>query len=158
MIRYALKCAADHRFESWFQSAAAFDALAEARRLSCPVCGEARVEKAIMAPRVASGEAAAPPAPGATPAPATPAPATPQRHLSGPAHPAEQMLRAIRAHLEKNSTYVGRRFAQEARAMHLGERDEATIHGEATPEEARALIEDGVPIAPLPLPARDKSN
>jgi hypothetical protein len=153
MIRYALKCAADHRFESWFQSAAAFDALAEARRLSCPVCGEAGVEKAIMAPRVASGEAAAQPAPGASPAPAAP-----HGPLSGPAHPAEQMLRAIRAHLEKNSTYVGRRFAREARAMHLGERDEATIHGEATPEEARALIEDGVPIAPLPVRPRDKSN
>jgi hypothetical protein len=68
------------------------------------------------------------------------------------------MLRALRAHLEKNSTYVGKRFAQEARAMHLGEREETSIHGEATPEEARALIEEGVPVAPLPLPPRGKTN
>lgn len=153
MIRYALKCADDHRFESWFQSASAFDALADAGRLSCPVCGDGGVEKAIMAPRVASGEASVRPPPGARPEPA-------DRHgpLSGPAHPAEQMLRALREHVEKNSTYVGRRFAQEARAMHLGEREEAAIHGEATPEEARALIDDGVPVAPLPLPPRGKTN
>ncbi|MFW5655670.1 MAG: DUF1178 family protein [Roseicyclus sp.] len=150
MIRYALKCADDHRFESWFQSADAFDSLAEAGRLSCPICGEARVGKAVMAPRVASGEAARP-APDALPA-------VPDRPLSGPPHPAEQMLRALSAHVEKHSTYVGRRFAAEARAMHLGERDEGAIHGEATPEEARSLLEDGVPIAPLPLPPRGRSN
>ena len=156
MIRYALKCADDHRFESWFQSAAAFDALAQAGHLSCPICGDARVVKAIMAPRVASGEAAAAaPAPAAAEAP-VPVPAP--RPLTGPPHPAEQMLRALRAHVEKHSSYVGPRFAAEARAMHLGDRDAAPIHGEATPEEARSLIEDGVQIAPLPLPPGGKSN
>jgi hypothetical protein len=144
MIRYALKCAGDHRFESWFQSAAAYDSLAERGLVSCPVCGGGEVEKAVMAPRVASAEeAAAPPA---------------KRPLSAPAHPAEQMLKALKQHLERNSTYVGRRFAAEARAMHLGEREQAIIHGEASPEEARALVEEGVPIAPIPIPLRGKDN
>jgi hypothetical protein len=68
------------------------------------------------------------------------------------------MLRALREHLKKNSTYVGGRFAQEARAMHLGEADERAIHGEASPAEAKALIEEGVPIAPLPILPPDKTN
>jgi hypothetical protein len=157
MIRYALKCASDHRFESWFQSAAAYDGLAKAGHLSCPVCGDTKVEKAIMAPRVSSGEASARPAPAASGAKSA-VPAVAERPLSTPSHPAEQMLRALREHVEKTSTYVGPRFAQEARAMHLGERDATVIHGEATPDEARALIEDGVPIAPLPLPPRGRSN
>jgi hypothetical protein len=144
MIRYALKCSGDHRFESWFQSAAAYDALAERGLVSCPVCGGSDVEKAIMAPRVATSEEA-PPRPA-------------ERPLTVPAHPAEQMLKALREHLEKNSTYVGPRFAAEARAMHLGEREEGSIHGEATPEEARALIEEGVPVAPIPGLVRGKRN
>jgi hypothetical protein len=150
MIRYALKCGGGHRFDSWFQSAAAFDALEGAGHLSCAVCGDANVEKAVMAPRVATGETA--PAPAAAP----PAPA--DRPLAGPSHPAEQMLRALREHVEKHSTYVGGRFAAEARAMHLGERDAGAIHGEATPEEARSLLEDGVPIAPLPILPRSRPN
>jgi hypothetical protein len=78
----------------------------------------------------------------------------PERPLSGQAHPAEQALKAMRAYLEKNSTYVGGNFAREARAMHLGDSPERAIHGEAKPDEARALIEDGVPILPLPVPVR----
>ncbi len=147
MIRYALKCADEHRFESWFQSASAFDALAEKGLVACPVCGGTQVDKAVMAPQVASSE-------GPDRAPRQ----KEERPLSGPAHPAEQMLKALRAHLEKNSTYVGRRFAAEARAMHVGERDEGAIHGEATPEEARALIDEGVPIAPVPVALGRKSS
>jgi hypothetical protein len=144
MIRYALRCAENHSFDSWFQSAAAFDALAAKGLVSCAVCGGTDVTKALMAPRVAAPEeaAAAPPA----------------RPLSEPAHPAEQMLRALREHLVKNSTYVGGRFAQEARAMHLGEADARAIHGEANLEEARALLEEGIAIAPLPILPPDKTN
>jgi hypothetical protein len=152
MIRYALKCAEEHRFESWFQSASAFDALSERGHVACPICGSAEVEKAIMAPRVAKGETAAAKTDVTTPA------AVPERPLSGPAHPAEQMLRKLREHIEKHSTDVGERFATEARAMHLGERDEAPIHGQASPDEARALIEDGVPIMPIPVPVPGKRN
>lgn len=147
MIRYALKCSQDHSFESWFQSAAAYDALADKGLVSCAICGGTEVTKALMAPRVSGVDA---PEPVAAPAPARP--------LSEPAHPAEQMLRALREHLAKNSTYVGGRFAAEARAMHLGEADARPIHGEAKPEEARALIEEGIPIAPLPILPPDKTN
>lgn len=148
MIRYALKCAEGHGFESWFQSADAFDALAAKGLVSCAVCGGTDVSKALMAPRVAAAEEADPPT-------RTPEPARP---LSAPSHPAEQVLRAMREHIAKHSTYVGGRFAAEARAMHLGESEEKAIHGEANAEEARALIEEGVPIAPLPFLPPDKAN
>ncbi|MBF9059939.1 DUF1178 family protein [Rhodobacterales bacterium HKCCSP123] len=147
MIRYALKCAEGHSFESWFQSADAYEALASKGLVSCAVCGGAEVTKALMAPRVSAAE-------GAADGPV----AAHDRPLSAPAHPAEQMLRALREHLKTTSTYVGGRFAQEARAMHLGETDERPIHGEASPAEARALIEEGVPIAPLPILPPDKTN
>jgi len=147
MIRYALKCANGHSFESWFQSADAYEALATRGMVSCAICGGTEVAKALMAPRVAAADEAPP----------SPAP-VPDRPLSAPAHPAEQMLRALREHLRKNSTYVGTHFTQEARAMHLGEADARAIHGEATPAEARALIEEGVPIAPLPILPPDKTN
>ena len=147
MIRYALKCAEGHGFESWFQSADAYEALASKGLVSCAICGGTEVTKALMAPRVSAVEDA----------PAEPA-TVPERPLSAPAHPAEQMLRALREHLRKTSTYVGGRFAQEARAMHLGEAEERAIHGEASPAEARALIEEGVPIAPLPILPPDKTN
>jgi hypothetical protein len=152
MIRYSLKCAEGHEFDSWFQSAAAFDALVDKRLVSCAICGGDKVTKAIMAPRVASkdgGSAVAPPASAPDQ----------QRPLGQAApHPAEQALRAIREHLEKNSTYVGGQFAREARAMHLGDAEQRPIHGEANPDEARALIEDGVPIAPLPILPPNKTN
>ncbi|PWK59589.1 DUF1178 family protein [Roseicyclus mahoneyensis] len=144
MIRYALRCSQDHSFDSWFQSAAAYDALAAKGLVSCAICGGSEVTKALMAPRVAG-----------TDAPEAPLPARP---LSEPAHPAEQMLRVLKEHLAKNSTYVGGRFASEARAMHLGEADARPIHGEAAPEEARALIEEGIAIAPLPILPPDKTN
>ena len=144
MIRYALRCLQDHSFDSWFQSAAAYDALAARGLVSCAICGGTEVSKALMAPRVAGTDA--------------PEPVPPARPLSEPAHPAEQMLRALKEHLAKNSTYVGGRFATEARAMHLGEADARPIYGEAAPEEARALIEEGIPIAPLPILPPDKTN
>lgn len=147
MIRYALKCTEGHSFESWFQSAEAYDALAAKGLMSCAVCGGTGVTKALMAPRVSAAEG-----------PETAPPAPPERPLSAPAHPAEQMLRTLREHLQKNSTYVGGRFAEEARAMHLGEADERAIHGEASPAEAKSLIEEGVPIAPLPILPPDKTN
>lgn len=149
MIRYALKCAEGHSFESWFQSADAFDALADKGMVSCVVCGGTDVQKAMMAPRVRADAEE----PDAAPTP------EPERPLSGPpAHPAEQMLRAMREHVEKTSTYVGGNFATEARAMHLGDVPEKPIHGEATGAEAKALIEDGVPVLPMPVVPKDRAN
>mmetsp|Transcript_2857 Transcript_2857/g.4895 ORF Transcript_2857/g.4895 Transcript_2857/m.4895 type:complete len:151 (-) Transcript_2857:101-553(-) len=150
MIRYALKCGEGHRFESWFQSAEAFEGLAERRLLSCAICGGADVSKAMMAPRVTSEPEGAVAASGPK--------AVSKRPLSVPAHPAEVALRALRAYVEKNSTNVGSNFAREARAMHLGDIPEKPIYGRAAPDEARSLLEDGVPILPLPGVPGDKAN
>lgn len=151
MIRFALQCADGHRFESWFQSGASFERLKSAGHLSCAVCGGARVEKAIMAPAVsARGADAAPSAP----VPAAPAP---ESLLSAPSGPLEAALRQLRAHVEANAENVGARFADEARAIHDGETDERAIYGQATQDEARALIEDGVEISPLPWTVRRDS-
>ncbi len=143
MIRYALTCANDHGFESWFQSAEAFDRLVASGMVSCAVCGSDKVTKTLMAPSVR-------PARKAAEAPAKP--------LTTPQNPAEMALAAMRRQIEENSDYVGMNFAAEARAIHDGEAPERSIYGEARADEARKLIEDGVPVAPLPfLPAR-KTN
>lgn len=152
MIRYCLKCTDGHSFDSWFQSADAFDTLVAKGMVSCAICGGSAITKALMAPRVAVHDAPT------TTAVAAPEGTLPSRPLSTPTHPAEQMLRAMRQHLAQNSTYVGSRFADEARAMHQGETEERMIHGEAKPDEARALIDEGIPIAPLPFIPPDKAN
>ena len=142
MIRYSLKCAADHGFESWFQSGAAFDSLHAAGHVTCPVCGSSTVEKSLMAPMVRptrEDEAAKP-------------------SLGAPATELEQALAALRRQVEENSEYVGVNFVTEARRIHAGDAPERAIYGEARADEANKLIEDGVPVAPLPfLPAR-KAN
>lgn len=168
MIRYALKCSRGHRFESWFASSSAYETLRTAGHVTCAVCGTDEVEKALMAPAVAAADAAqtdaAPPLEPATDQPAGPAPGPLTGPQSGPlAAPTPQeavarRLRALRAHVEANSDYVGMEFAREARAMHAGEAPERPIWGEAKPEEAKALIEDGVPVAPLPFGPPRKTN
>lgn len=154
MIRYALICAEGHRFDSWFQSASAFETLCERGLVVCETCGSTDVKKALMAPGVSSGDAA-PDMAAKAPAPAQTMASGP---LSAPGSPLEQMLTKIREQVEANSTYVGRDFAQEARDMHLGETPERQIHGEATQEEAQELMEDGVPILPLPVLPKSKAN
>lgn len=151
MMKYSLRCAEGHGFDSWFASAEAFDKLAAGGMLSCAVCGSASVEKALMAPRLS--------APRAAPVPAEPpSERPPERPLSSPAHPAEQALAELRRKIEAHSTFVGRDFAREARAMHLGDAPERPIHGEATGAEARSLLDEGVPILPLPFSAGRKGN
>lgn len=153
MIRFSLKCSEGHRFESWFASAEAFDNLAGASMLSCPVCGGSEVEKAMMAPRVTTARKKAAPkaeAPEAQP----PKPGA----LSQPMSEPERKLAELRAHVEKNSDYVGMSFAAEARKIHEGETPARAIYGEAKPEEAKKLIEDGVPVAPLPFIPQRKTN
>ena len=138
MIRYALKCADGHSFDSWFQSAGAYDTLSERGMVSCVVCGSTDVDKAIMAPRVTVKDQAQP--------------------LSRPANPAEQALRAMRTELEKNADYVGETFATEARAIHVGDAPERPIWGQANLKEAKALLEEGVPIASIPFGPPRKTN
>ncbi len=139
MIRYALKCSDGHAFDSWFQSAAAYEKLAAAGMISCAVCGGADVEKAIMAPRVSAGD-------------------LPSRPLSRPANTAEAAMIELRRKVEENADYVGLSFAAEARAIHEGSAPERAIYGEARVDEARKLIEDGVKVAPLPFRTRRKTN
>ena len=141
MIRYTLKCAEGHVFDSWFRDSQAFDTLAAAGQLACSVCGSTKVEKSIMAPAVGNaretGEATLP--------------AAPEAPLSAPSHPAEAALRKLREHLSKNADYVGKSFAEEARAIHEGAAEQRGIWGEATREDAKALVDDGIPVAPLPM-------
>lgn len=160
MIRYALKCSDGHVTESWFQSAEAYDKLARAGQLSCAVCGDVRVEKALMAPSVPAkrrrepDEAQAVLAPTGGDASANSAAADRTPMLSAPSHPMEAALRAFRAKVEANAENVGRAFARVARDMHHGEEEARPIYGEATRDEALELIEDGVPVAPLPWTSR----
>lgn len=153
MIRYALRCADGHEFESWFRSSAAFDELASSGLLSCAVCGGAKVEKALMAPSLGAA-AVGGPAPGAADAPAPAAPAAPPPSLREPSSPLEAAIRALRARVEANAENVGGRFAREARAIHEGEAESRAIYGEATGEEVKDLLEDGIEIAPLPWGSR----
>lgn len=178
MIRYTLKCAQDHRFESWFKNADAFDDLKAGGHVTCPVCGDSGVTKALMAPKVTTArkaatitapveptkaptpEAAKPPAttgPAPVPGPAPAAGPAPMS-LSAPGPEVEAKLAELRKHIEKNSDYVGKDFAKEARAMHEGQTPDRAIHGEASLDEAKTLIEDGVAVTPLPFTPKQKQN
>ena len=142
MIVFDLRCGTGHVFESWFASSASFDDQRDRGLVECPMCGDHAVEKAVMAPRVsAKGNQAAQ--------------TSPQQ--------AKAMLRALataQAKALETSRWVGREFATEARAMHDGEKSHEIIHGQATPAEAKALVDDGVPVASLPLPIipRERTN
>ncbi len=142
MIRYTLVCDNDHQFESWFQSSAAFDSLAAAGHLACTHCGSADVKRALMAPSV--------------PAKSNTKTATPS--LSTAPSEMETALSKLRKDVEANSDYVGMEFAKEARKMHDGETPERAIFGEAKLDDAKKLIEDGVPVAPLPFIPKRKTN
>jgi len=143
MIRYALKCDNGHLFDSWFQSAGAFDGLVARALVECPDCGSHAVAKAPMAPEVRSARKAR----AQTPAPAP-----------DPDADRAAALAELRRQVEENSEYVGMNFAAEARAIHSGEAPERSIYGEARVGDARALIEDGVPVAPLPFRPTRKMN
>ena len=136
MIRYHLRCDKGHEFEGWFRSAEAFDAQLAEGQVACGFCGSASVEKALMAPAVPKRAEASD---------------TPETNMI-------EAIARLRAHVEANSDYVGDSFVTEARAMHAGDSPARAIHGEAHPDEARALIEDGIPVAPLPFRPRQKAN
>jgi hypothetical protein len=159
MIRYTLRCEREHTFESWFQDSAAYDSQAKRKLVSCPVCDSVKIEKAIMAPRIVGkkGRERAEPAPApAADAPAAPAPgATPLMMAQ------ERELRAkikeLRDHIVKNADNVGEKFPNEARKMHYGEIEHRPIYGEASPEEAKSLIDEGVEVSPLPVLPDDRN-
>ena len=163
MIRYTLNCAKGHDFESWFQNSAAYDKQEKRGLVTCPVCGSAKVEKAIMAPRLARADAVA----AEPPQPPSPAAPTPPNALPGPRRrsrpqgavammsPQErelrQKLKELRDHVTKHANYVGAQFPEEARKMHYGEIEHRSIYGEASPDDAKALHEEGIEFHPLPI-------
>lgn len=178
MIRYTLICDQDHRFDSWFASSAAYDGLERAGHLACAVCGSGAVTRTLMAPAVPAKSntkdaGAGPPddrpampehaAPQNT-APQHPAPQASSPHASGdaalsaPLSEAETALAKLRQEVETNSDYVGMSFAAEARKMHDGDAPERAIYGEAKLDDAKKLIEDGIPVAPLPFMPKRKTN
>ncbi|MGE5567381.1 MAG: DUF1178 family protein [Parcubacteria group bacterium] len=138
MIKYALICDHEHAFEGWFGSSADYDDQAGRGLLSCPVCGSATVRKQIMAPAVAG-----------TKAKGAPDVAPQMRSMM------MEAMGKVRAHVEQNFDYVGDAFAREARDIHEGKSEERGIYGEATPTEVKKLVEDGVPVAPLPPKPED---
>jgi len=155
MISYTLKCENDHRFDSWFQSADAFDKLLSAGLVTCPSCASVAVEKAIMAPRVRTArKAAAPPDHAAE----LGAEQTCEAPLSTPTTDQERAIAELKSKVEASSEYVGMEFASQARAIHDGDAPERPIYGEAAPEEALKLLQDGVPVAPLPFTPKRKTN
>lgn len=129
MIRYDLRCEQGDEFEARFGSMADYDSQAEKGQIECPHCGSIKVEKAPMAPAVRTSRAKE---------------AQKERAV------AMAMAAKVREHIRDNFDYVGDKFADEARAMHEGVAEERAIWGETTPEQARALAEEGVPVAPLP--------
>jgi hypothetical protein len=156
MIRYNLRCERDHAFESWFQSSSAYESQEKRKLVNCPVCGSAKVERAIMAPQIVSkkGRDVAVPAPVAATEVTTPA-STPL--MMAQERELRAKLKELRDHIVKNADNVGERFPNEARKMHYGDIEHRPIYGEASPEEARSLIEEGVEVSPLPVLPDDRN-
>lgn len=153
MIVFDLKCRKDHVFEGWFTDSATFRAQADAGEVACPICGDTKVTKALMAPNVATrssaakGEEMAAPAKGKS--------LTMSQHKEQAAQMLA-MMRAVKEHVEKNFEHVGPRFAEEARKIHYGEADKRSIYGQATRGEAAALKDEGIEFGELPdLPNLD---
>lgn len=136
MICYQLVCKKKHDFEGWFRDSAAFDMQAKKGLLVCPTCNSKSVSKAPMAPAVSRRAGLS--------------------DAAEQAHAMREWVTRVRAHVEANSEYVGDKFPDVARAIHYGDAEERTVHGEASLDDARELIEEGIPVAPIPgLPRSD---
>ncbi len=176
MILFDLRCSQGHSFEAWFRDSKSYERLAAAGEITCAVCGDEKVEKALMAPNVRTKKAKTPALPSApieTPgeaggrqekAEATPMATSAPSDASEPAKaPYSEkvvevmtMLRKAQTFIEKNFDPVGKKFAEEARKMHHGEAEKRGIFGEATAEETEALAEEGIEVNQIPwLPSRD---
>ena len=140
MIRFSLKCSQDHNFESWFRSSEAYEKLANSGMLNCIDCGDSHIVKSLMTPKLSTKKTKI------------------KTSLTTPFNDKERALAKLKAEVEKNSDYVGMNFANEARAMHDGEQPRRSIYGEARPEEAKALIEEGIQVAPLPFMPKRQTN
>ncbi len=162
MIRYSLICEKQHDFEIWFKNSADYDKQSKRGLVTCPDCGSAKVEKALMAPSLGRGtrKGATAPEPVAAPQPEAPTPAeskTPVAMVSPAEHEFRAKLKELRDHLVKNADNVGTKFPEEARKMHYGEKEHRSIYGEASPQEAKELLEEGVELHPLPVLPDDRN-
>jgi hypothetical protein len=126
--------------------------------VTCPICGSAKVDKAIMAPRIVGkkGRATPPPEPAATPAPEAAQPESTSLMMAQERE-LRTKLKELRDHIVKNADNVGERFANEARAMHYGDKEHRPIYGEASPDEAKSLIDEGIEVSPLPTLPEDRN-
>lgn len=154
MIKYALVCDKGHEFESWFADSSAYDKQRKRKLVACPACESVKVDKAIMAPRLATkkGKRSAPveaPAPVGSEVPA--APPAPVAMISPQEVEFRTKLKELRDHLVKNAENVGAKFPEEARKMHYGEIEHRSIYGEASPQDAEKMAEEGIEFHPLPV-------
>lgn len=155
MIRYSLRCERGHAFESWFQSSSAYDSQRKRGLVACPSCDSTKVEKAIMAPRIArKGKSKSATEPVTAPTEDTSSTslvmAPQERELLS-------KLRELRDHVLKNADDVGNKFPEEARKMHYGDIEQRAIYGEATADEARSLVDEGIDVAALPVLPGDRN-
>ena len=142
MIRYALGCETGHTFESWFNNSAAYDRQAARGLIACPLCGSTKVEKAIMSPALSGAREDS--------APAAEPEKTPVAIVSKEEVEVRKKPKELRDHVVKNADYVGEKFPEEARRMHYGEIEHRSIYGEASPDAARSLADEGIEFHPLP--------
>jgi hypothetical protein len=164
MIHYNLRCKKGHAFESWFQSSSAYETQEKRGLVNCPICGSTNVERAIMAPQIVSKKgrerAAAEQMPATAPTPASATEVTapaPTPLLMAQERELRAKLKELRDHIVKNADNVGERFPAEARKMHYGDIEHRPIIGDASPDEARALIDEGVEVMPLPVLPDDRN-
>jgi hypothetical protein len=178
MIKYSLRCERDHAFESWFQDSASFDKQAKRGLVSCPVCDSVKVEKSIMAPQIprkgrtaeqrAGEEKVQRAAARQKKAETSPATIADKVSTPVPTPSAEPLLMAqekellsklkeLRDHIKANADNVGEQFPEQARKMHYGEIEHRPIYGDASPTEAKALIEEGVEVMPMPVLPEDRN-
>lgn len=159
MIRYALACENKHEFEIWFSDSADYDKQRKRGLVECPMCGSAKVDKTIMAPSIASPRRKRAPIVANEPAPLA-APAeqpSPVAMMSPQEMEFRQKLKELRDHMVKNADNVGKKFPEEARKMHYGEVEHRSIYGEASPEDAKAMLDEGIEFHPLPALPDEKN-
>lgn len=152
MIVFDLHCEHGHRFEGWFGSSDDYESQLARGLVECPECGTKQVSKAPMAPSVPAKGNTRSDTPVSAPVPAQEGAPISNREMPAEVQQAMEKLAEAQAKALKGSTFVGEDFAKQSREMHYGERDEAPIHGQASLKEAKALVDEGVPVAPLPFP------
>ena len=150
MILYQLQCESEHQFEAWFKDSQAYEQQAKRKLLTCPVCGSIKVGKALMAPRISKSKNVSPPN-TQDKVPSTTTSVTQQ------SKELRKKLNELRAEIEQNCDYVGDQFAEEARKIHYGEVDAKNIYGEASLEDAKELVDEGVDFTPIPWLPKENS-